>query len=358
MNIKKIRLGVLLISVLLLLLNILGCSEANSIVASENGKIKNIKIGISVYDDYDTFISDMINEFNKWARIEHKELNISLEIVSANRSQLTQNDQVEKFIAKDYDVICVNLVDRTDASLIIDKAKKADVPVIFFNRELVEEDIKRWNKLYYVGANAEQSGKIQSEIVKEALNNPERFDKIDTNHDKTIQYVMLEGEAGHQDALVRTQISIEEIKKEGFLLEKLGDEIANWNKIQATSKMKGLLEKYPWEIEMVIANDDDMALGAIDALLGAGYTTDNLPLIVGVNGTKDALDMIRAKKMEGTAYNNAIGQADTIMQMAYELAIEGKLSDDIVLTNEKYVYLDYEKITFDNVQKYIRLKEK
>ncbi len=354
---KNIR-YIFLIAILSLHCILTGCSGSNGIVKSENENNKNIKIGISVYDDYDTFISDMIREFNEWGRTKQKERNITLDIVSANRSQLTQNDQVEKFIAKDYDAICVNLVDRTDASLIIDKAKKADIPVIFFNREPVEDDIKRWNKLYYVGADAEQSAKLQAEIVKDVLSNPNRFEKVDVNMDNIIQYVMLEGEAGHQDALVRTQISIDEIKNAGFQLEKLGDEIANWNKIQATTKMKGLLEKYPWEIEMVIANDDDMALGAIEAFLGAGYSTDNLPLIVGVNGTKNALEMIQSKKMEGTAYNNAIGQADIILDMAYELSCGRDLSDMLSSSNEKYVYLDYEKITFDNVQKYIRIKEK
>ena len=65
------------------------------------------------------------------------------------------------------DVLCVNLVDRTAPSEIIDMAKKKDVPVIFFNRELVEEDLNQWNKLYYVGADAKQSGILQGELVLE-----------------------------------------------------------------------------------------------------------------------------------------------------------------------------------------------
>ena len=72
---------------------------------------------------------------------------------------------MDKFINQDYDVICVNLVDRTAASTIIDKAKSADIPLIFFNREPVEEDMNRWDKLYYVGAQAEQSARLQAEIV-------------------------------------------------------------------------------------------------------------------------------------------------------------------------------------------------
>ena len=331
-----------------------GCSTDGLLSSNENKTPKNIKIGVSVYDEYDTFLSYIVQDINERSKEKENEegITISLEVTSANGSQLTQNDQVEKFIDKNCDVICVNLVDRTDATVIIDKAKSADIPVIFFNRELVKEDLERWDKLYYVGAVPEQSAMLQARVVTEALGKTKRFQEIDINGDGTIQYVMLEGETGHQDALVRTQVSIEEIKSAGFSVEKLGDEIANWNRAQAATKMKTLLEKYPWQIEMIIANDDDMALGAIDALDAAGV--ESSPLIVGVNGTKDALEMIKTKRMEGTVYNDAEGQAEAIMEMAYGLAFDGKVPEEIELKDDKYKYLSYRIINYDNVQSYIR----
>lgn len=351
---KHIRICAGLLFVMIFTMALSGCSTDGLLGSGENRTPKNIKIGISIYDEYDTFISNTVQDINEWSKEKENEesITISLEITSANGSQLTQNDQIEKFIDKKCDVICVNLVDRTDATVIIDKAKSADIPVIFFNRELVEEDLERWDKLYYVGAIAEQSGKMQARIVTDALGDTGRFNEIDINDDGTIQYVMLEGETGHQDALVRTQVSIEEIKNAGFSVEKLGDEIANWNRAQAATKMKSLIEKYPWQIEMIIANDDDMALGAIDALEAAGV--EHFPLIVGVNGTKDALEMIKTKKMEGTVYNDADGQAETIMSMAYGLAVDGKIPEDIKLDEDKYKYLPYRIINYNNVQSYIR----
>ena len=83
---------------------------------------------------------------------------VSLTVVNAAKNQQTQNKQVEDMIRDGCDVICVNLVDRTAPSKIIDSAKKNNVPVIFFNRELVEEDLYRWDRLYYVGADAFESG--------------------------------------------------------------------------------------------------------------------------------------------------------------------------------------------------------
>ena len=97
-------------------------------------------------------------------------------------------------------VLCVNLADRTEPSEIIDAAKEKDIPIIFFNREPVEEDMRRWDKLYYVGGKAKQSGELQGELAADFIKvNPQ----ADRNNDGKIQYVILEGEMGHQDAIIR-----------------------------------------------------------------------------------------------------------------------------------------------------------
>ena len=269
--------------------------------------------------------------------------------MSAGGSQLTQNDQVERFADRGYDAVCVNLVDRTDATVIIDKARSVDMPIVFFNRELVEEDLERWDKLYYVGAIAQQSGEMQGQIVVNACK--ERFSEIDRNGDGMLQYVMLEGEAGHQDALVRTQSSLQTVTEAGYEVAKLGDEIANWNRAQATTKMDALLEKYPDQIEVIFSNDDDMALGALDAL--ERDNVPHMPLIVGVNGIPEALEAIKAKHMEGTVYNDGKGQACAIIDMVYALVMDNPMPATVSLTDEKYVYLPYQIITYNNAQQYI-----
>lgn len=344
--------GIILICFLSVVMALTGCGGQAD--RKDRYKQNNLRIGVSVYDGYDTFVSEMTDAMNEWAKDQEKKSGdaILLDVVSAGGSQLAQNDQVARFIDKGYDAVCVNLVDRTDASVIIDKAKSADVPVIFFNREPVSEDLARWDKLYYVGANAEQSGLLQAEIVTRALQDKISFEHIDKSQDGVIQYVILEGEAGHQDALIRTQVSIEQIQQAGFSIEKLGDEIANWNRNQAESKMKQLLEKYPSRIEMVIANDDDMALGALDAV---NRKEAWLPFIVGVNGTDDALEMVKLKKLAGTVYNDARGQAEKVMQLAYDLSSQGDEFTGKALKRTEYV--DYRLIDYDNVQEFIRMKE-
>lgn len=340
--------------VILLLLN--GCQNQLSFGRSKEAADPALRIGISIYDEYDAFVSEIVSNIKKWAAEKESEYDIpiTLEVVSASGSQLTQNDQIEMFAEKGYDVVCVNLVDRTDASVIIDKAKSADMPIVFFNRELVEEDLERWEGLYYVGALAKQSGELQGDLITQVCK--EKFNEIDKNSDGILQYVMLEGEPGHQDALVRTQYSISKVSEAGFAVEKLGDEIANWNREQACTKMNMLLEKYPSQIEVIFANNDRMALGAIDALVE--HRVKDYPLIVGVDGDIEALEMIKTKKMLGTIYNDADNQGRAIIELAYSLALHQEIPEDIELINEKYVYLPYKTINYNNVQQYIVNKSK
>ena len=128
-------------------------------------KVTSIKIGVTVYDQYDTFVSQMMTDFNEYAAEQEEQTGIAInvEVYNAAGSQSTQNSQVEEMLDAGCNVICVNLVDRTEPTTIIDMAEKNNVPVIFFNRELVEEDLERWDRVYYVGA-AFESGIMQGRL--------------------------------------------------------------------------------------------------------------------------------------------------------------------------------------------------
>ena len=343
------------IIIFFLIIALLGGCAGGGIRGQVNEKTGTIRIGVSVNDVYDTFIVELCSRMNTWARELEKDTGrvILLDIVSAGGSQLAQNDQINGFIDKGYDVVCVNLVDRTDATVIIDKARSADVPVVFFNREPVSEDLNRWDKLFYVGGNAEQSGQLQADIIIDALSDSERFKQVDRNGDGVIQYVILEGEIGHQDALIRTQISTEAIQHEGFLVEKIGDEIANWNRDQAESKMDALIDEHSDRIEMVIANNDEMAIGALEAVKHRGV---GQPLVVGVDGIAEALELVQMKKMEGTVFNNAGGQAEKIIRLSYDLAANDDYAAVTGGIDTKTIYVDYRRIDYVNVQEFIRMQ--
>lgn len=323
-----------------------GCSGG-----ARQSEPKSIRIGVSVYDQYDTFVSQMMADFNAYAarREEETGVVINIEIYNAAGSQTTQNSQVGEMLDDGCDVICVNLVDRTEPTTIIDMAEKNNVPVIFFNRELVEEDLERWNQLYYVGAKAFESGVMEGEIAADAF---KEHPEVDKNGDGIFQYIVLEGEAGHQDAIVRTEYAVSTIVENGVEVEKLGYAIANWNRAQAQTKMTQMLSEYETEIELVIANNDDMALGAIDALKASETDRDEWPVIVGIDGTDVGLAAVAAGEMAGTVYNDKKGQAQAMLDLAYELSVDGDLTE-LKLENGKYIRLPYAKVGPDEVEKYM-----
>ena len=128
----------------------------------------------------------------------------------------------------------------------------------------------QWDKLYYVGGDAAQSGTLQGEIAAEIICGDYAADR---NSDGKIQYVLLEGEAGHQDAIMRTDSVVSTIQTEGIILEKLSYQFANWNRGQAENKMTQLINRYGTDIELVISNNDEMALGAAAAYDPPAVTT-------------------------------------------------------------------------------------
>lgn len=312
---------------------------------------KSIKIGVTLYNQYDTFVSQLMEDFNEYAaeKEEETEVAINIEVYNASDSQSTQNDQVREMLSDGCDVICVNLVDRTEPTTIIDMAEKEDVPVIFFNRELVAEDLERWNRLYYVGAKAFESGIMQGEIAADTFkSHPE----VDKNGDGVFQYIVLEGEAGHQDAIVRTEYSVSTLVENGVGVEKLGYAIANWNRAQAQTKMTQILAEFGESIELVLANNDDMALGAIDALKASDYEREMWPVVVGIDGTDVGLEAVADGEMVGTVYNDKEGQAKAMLNLAYALAVGDDLTD-LCLEDSKYIRLPYEKVGADDVEKYM-----
>lgn len=310
-----------------------------------------LAIGVVYYEKSDTFMASLVEEIrNKFSEYEEKNgKTIRVVIRSSESSQKLQNTQIEELIDMGCQLLCVNLVDRADPSFVIDAAKEKNIPIIFFNREPVEDDMKRWDKLYYVGADPEQSGRFQGETVLSYLENH----TIDKNHDGIIQYVVLEGEMGHQDAIIRTESVVDTMVKGGLSLEKLSYQIANWNRAQAQNRMEQLMGQYKNQIELVLANNDDMALGAMDAYRRLNYTEDSWPVFFGVDGTQAGLEAVRDGRLAGTVYNDKNGQASMISDLAVKLLLRESLSG-IPFDKERTIYVPYLKVTAENLGQFIQ----
>ena len=331
-NIKKV---VLFMAMIMSFDFLCSCS---SHTASKN---KSLKIGVTLYKQDDVFITSVAKSLDEYVQKKESstKTRINMDIEYAEESTIEQENQVDKFIKQKCNVICVNMVDRTEASVIIQKCKKAGIPIIFFNREPVEEDMNMWNKLYYVGGMSKQSGELQAQIMIDKYRKNKSY--VDKNGDGKIQYVMLEGEQEHQDSILRTEYCIKTINSSGIELEKLGDENANWQSLQAYGKMVKWINKYGDKIEVVFCNNDSMAIGAISAIEASGIERTKRPLVIGIDGIPEAVKAVNEGKMEGTVINDDRKQAKAIIDMSYDLYTSKSFDHDVKLRNCKYVEIPH-----------------
>lgn len=321
-----------------------GCVESTE---TSRPAVPEVKIGVLLYTRDDTFITSLQSGIEKMARAKELEENVKIIINSfdGKGSQTAQNEQIDKCMDQNYDVLCVNLVDRTAAASVIDKAKANSTPIVFFNREPVREDLERSDNVYYIGTDASEAGILQGNIiVDEYYKNPER---VDRNGDGKLQYVMLEGEQVHQDTLLRSEYCVKTVVNSGIQVEKLATETANWQRNQAATKTLQFIKAYGDNIDVIFSNNDDMALGASDAY--AYEDISELPLIVGVDYTEPAAEAIRSGRMTGTVSGNLTGQAEAILNLSYSLARTGGVDESVTVTRGKYIMLKNETVTIENI---------
>ena len=217
----------------------------------------------------------------------------------SNNSQTTQTEQIQTAISKGTSMLIVNLVDSGSedaATNIINMAKEKDIPVIFFNRAVSTADdggeavISSYEKCAFVGTDYEMAGHMQGQMIGEYL--VENYDTVDLNGDGKISYVMFKGDEANAEAIARTQYGVEDAnavlteagKPELEFYDSansnkyLVDQNGAWSAQAATDYMQTILSQYSEAngnmVELVIANNDDMALGAISALQNAGYNKE------------------------------------------------------------------------------------
>lgn len=288
-----------------------------------SGEGETLRIGVAVYKGTDTYITNMTQAMEAAARewSEESGERVQITVSDALENQSTQNGQIDRFLSLGYDVLCVNLVDRTDAARVIGKAREADVPVVFFNREPVQEDLESWEKVYYVGSDARQSAQLQAQIVLELWERDPAA--LDRNGDGILQYAMLEGESRHQDAMIRTEVSVQTLREAGVPLERVESGIANWERSQADALTEAWLTDGA-DVELILCNNDDMALGAADAVERLGLEFGN---IVGIDGTPQGLEAVEDGRLLGTVVMDYAAHGAAIFQLARALGSGEELGE-------------------------------
>lgn len=272
------------------------------------------RIGVCIYKYDDTYISTVRQGLQKLANGKAELL-----LNDGKGDQGTQNDQIDLLIQKGVDVLLVNIVDVGAAQTIVNKAKDADIPIIFFNREPSEEVLKSYDKARFIGTNAKDAGIIQGQIIADIWSKG----GSDTNGDGTMQYVMLKGEPDNPEAVARTEWSVKTAEELGVKTQELELQVCNWDTELAHRAMESWLSKHGDKIEFVIANNDGMAQGAIAALQAAGYNmgegTKTIP-VVGVDATDAAKDLISKNYMSGTVLQDGNAMADALFAISMNVA--------------------------------------
>jgi methyl-galactoside transport system substrate-binding protein len=306
------------------------------------------KIGVSIYKFDDTFMSYVRGKIES----EAKAASTTISVQDGQGDQSKQNDITDLFLTQGYNSLAINMVEPASANVLIQKAAAKKVPLVLFNREPGDLDLAKFPNVYYVGAKAQESGTMEGTI---AANYWKKTPAADKNKDGVMQYVMLIGDPANTDAKYRTEFSIKAVKAAGIKVEELAADTAMWQRGDAQNKMQAWLAKFGDKIEMVFANNDDMALGAIEALKAAGYFTAGKYMpVVGVDATPPALDALKQGTLLGTVLNDAVNQGKATYDLAAQLGAGAKTlktvaplanKDGTPDANGHYVWVPYQMVT-------------
>ena len=284
-----------------------------------------LKIGIAIYNLADPYMKEMTAELEEKleASFEAEDVYLRYEILDAGGSEEKQSRQMDYLFSQNIDILMLNPVDPASVSNILDQADKKEIAVILFNREPNMEDMDVGDYIWYVGSDGQLAGRLQGEMLIHAWN--EEQTSIDQNENGKIDYLLVEGEPAHYDTIRRTSAFIESTVRE-LPMNLLADFSADWSRRRAYEEMQLLSWDVVCEIEAVICNNDDMALGIYDFYEDKA---EDMPLIIGINDNKEVHDLVSKGILYGTVWLNQEKQVDDMIHMIEKLyegeAIEQKI---------------------------------
>lgn len=236
-------------------------------------------------------------------------------------NQSTQNVLLDKILLEGTDFILLDIIDVSQVNEVINKIATFQVPVIVFNREPFSLDpIKSYTKSLYIGTDSKQAGIVQGKIIVDTWN--KHKDSIDKNKDNVLQYILLSGEKNNKTAIDRSKYSILTIQQAGIKTDELTAVDLYWDTELARNTVSSLFLKFGGKVEAIIANNDSMAIGAIQALQKYGFNSGDeskLIPVVGVDGTPLAMELISKGSMLGTAVLDPSAYAEAVYTIGLNL---------------------------------------
>lgn len=281
---------------------------------------KDISVGVSMALFDDNFLTILRTSMQK----EMQKDGVKGQVEDAKGDVSQQLQQVQNFIGQGVDALIVNPVDTNAVKPIMDQASKAGIPLIFVNRRPQAE---LTGKMAYVGSDSELAGRLQMEALAKAMNGKGNV-------------AILMGDLANEATRDRTK-GVEEVAAKFSGIKIVQKQTAKFTRNDAVDVVSNWMTAGD-EINAIASNNDEMAIGALQAL---GKNPDKI-LIAGVDGTPDALQMLKQGKMVATVFQDAQGQGEGAVQTAIKLVNGEKV--------QKVINIPYQLITKENMEQFTK----
>ncbi len=302
----QIKKALILGLIAIMLLAFVGCGNSNEAEATGDGaESAKVKIGVSIANFDDTFLTYMMDGMKAYAG-EHTDA-IEITFVDAKEDMAKQMDQVENFIVQQMDAIIIVPVDTSATDPMTSAATGAGVKLVYVNRKPANLP----EGTYYVGSEEIVAGRLQMDFLSEALNGEG-------------QIAILMGKLDNEGALLRTEGN-EEVAAKFDGIEIVDKQTGLWQRNEGMMKTEDWLNRFGADLKAIACNNDDMALGAIQALKDAGREDI---LVVGVDATPDGLAALEAGDLAATVFQDASGQGGGAVEVAFG-SVNGTQSEQL-----------------------------
>jgi len=286
------------------------------------------KIGVSMDKFDDNFLTVLRNSMAEYAKTVP---GVTLQIEDAKDDVSKQLSQVQNFIANGVDAIIVNPVDTSATAAITKAAADANVPLVYVNREPIDVD-KLGPKAAFVASNEAESGTLETKAICKLLGGKGNI-------------LVIEGVLSNQSAVQRTKDVHEVISTPDCSgIKVVAEQTANYDRTQGQNLMTNWLSK-GMKFDAVVSNNDEMAIGALQAMKSAGLDTKKA-IVGGIDATQDALASMKSGDLKVTVFQDAAGQGKGAVDAALALA-GGK-------PVEKKVYIPFQLVTPANMDQFTK----
>ena len=285
---------------------------------------KEIQVGVSMALFDDNFLTIVRNSITRELKNEH----VSGQIEDAKGDVSQQLQQVQNFIGQGVDAIIVNPVDTNAVKPIVDLATKSGVPLVFVNRRPATEFT---SKMAYVGSDSELAGRLQMEALAKTMNYKGNV-------------AILLGDLANEATRDRTK-GVKTVIAKYPDMKVVQEQTAKFMRNDAVDVVSNWMTAGD-DIQAIASNNDEMAIGALQAL---GKNPNHI-VIAGVDGTPDALQMIKNGKMVATVFQDAKGQGEGSVQTAVKLAKGEKVEPNVMIPYQLITKENYEEFTSKNLK--------